>query len=81
MKPLRPIPNRSIMTGVKLRSRVPQLMRERGIFSPTRLKALTGLGYATCHRLSRGQPPSRAATIAALSRALGVEPGDLFSFR
>jgi len=74
-------PFRGIIDDVKLTSRVPELMRTRGIRSVSDLKRRSGLGYATCWRMAAGQLPSRVSTIAALATALDVTPGDLFKPR
>jgi hypothetical protein len=66
------------MQEMKLHSRVPELMKLRGVHNANQLKVLTGLGYATCYRLSLGGLPSRSSTIACLAEALGVTPGELF---
>ena len=66
------------MQLMKLHSRVPELMKLRGIQNANQLKMSTGLGYATCYRLTQGGLPSRSSTIACLAEALGVTPGELF---
>jgi DNA-binding Xre family transcriptional regulator len=83
---VKPFPNPQVtpsesgdtMSRMQLKSRVPQLMAQRNISNAYQLRQLTGLGYATCHRLANGSPPTRAATIQRLAECLKVRPGDLF---
>ena len=56
--------------------RLKELRRLR-VLTLRELEEVSGVSYATIHRLERGNRNAHPSTIRKLARALGVEPSEL----
>ena len=58
--------------------RIREVAEEKGISNPLTLSQVSGLGYATCHRIWNDPPVMiHLDTLDRLCDALDCEPGDL----
>lgn len=52
-------------------------LRRMKVLTLRELEEVSGVSYATIHRLERGHRNAHPSTIRKLARALGVEPAEL----
>jgi putative transcriptional regulator len=58
--------------------KIKEVAEQRGINNPFTLSQVSGLAYASCHRIWNGQPAMIGLdTIDRLCEALNCEPGDI----
>ena len=55
-------------------------LRRLKVLTLRELGEVSGVSYATIHRLERGHRNAHPSTIRKLARALGVDPAELIGF-
>lgn len=66
----------------KVRLAVKEAAERKGINNPFMLAKETGLNYAACHKMWRGeQQRIDMKTLARLCEVIGVKPGQLFEYK